>query len=102
MRRMWSVRNGLPGRNQHRRDVESDPRSQPGAACTIGGIRGRSSLWVAMAAIRTGLKVASAFDAATGERGLDAVGAAIRTATGAPGPLVSHRSMPRAGAKITP
>ena len=57
---------------------------------------------VAMAAVRTGLKVASAFDAATGERGLDAVGAAIRTATGGRGPLVSHRSIPKAGANLRP
>jgi D-lactate dehydrogenase len=46
--------------------------------------------------------VASAFDAATGERGLDAVGAAIRTATGGRGPLVSHRSIPKAGANLRP
>jgi D-lactate dehydrogenase len=57
---------------------------------------------VAMAAVRTGLNVASAFDLVTGERGLDAVGAIMRTATGGRGPLVSHRGMPRAGAKITP
>ena len=57
---------------------------------------------VAMAAVRTGLKVASAFDSITGERGLDAVGAIIRTATGGRGPLVSHRSIPRAGTTIRP
>jgi D-lactate dehydrogenase len=57
---------------------------------------------VAMAAMRTGLKVASAFDTATGEHGLDALGAFIRTATGGRGPLVSHRGMPRAGANVRP
>ena len=34
-----------PVGNQHRRDVEGDPRSQPGAARAIGGVRGRPSLW---------------------------------------------------------
>jgi D-lactate dehydrogenase len=57
---------------------------------------------LAMSAVRTGLKVASAFDAITGERGLDAVGAMIRTATGGRGPLVSRSSIPSAGTKIRP
>src|SRR6202790_5559921 len=57
---------------------------------------------LAMGSIRAGLKVASAFDTATGEHGLNALGAMIRTATGARGPLVSHRSIPRAGTKIRP
>jgi D-lactate dehydrogenase len=57
---------------------------------------------VATAAVRAGLKVASAFDAATGERGLDVLGATIRTATGGRGPLVSHRSIPRAAANVLP
>jgi D-lactate dehydrogenase len=56
---------------------------------------------VATAAVRTALNVASAFDLVTGERGLDALGAIMRTTTGGRGPLVSHRGMPRAGAKIT-
>jgi D-lactate dehydrogenase len=93
-------------------------------ACPVGintgamskAIRGRNQGWlaqsaaslagrhygVAMAAVRSGLRVASAFDTATGERGLDAVGAILRTATGARGPLVSRRSTPRAGANIRP
>jgi D-lactate dehydrogenase len=57
---------------------------------------------LAMGSIRAGLKVASAFDTATGEHGLNALGAIVRTATGARGPLVSHRSIPRAGTKIRP
>lgn len=57
---------------------------------------------VAMAAVRAGLNVASAFDSVTGKRGLDAIGSIMRTATGGDRPLVSHRIMPRAGTKIRP
>lgn len=57
---------------------------------------------LAMGSIRAGLTVASAFDTATGEHGLNALGAIVRTATGARGPLVSHRSIPKAGTKIRP
>jgi D-lactate dehydrogenase len=57
---------------------------------------------VAMAAVRTALNAASAFDLITGERGLDAVGAIMRTVTGGRGPMVSRRGLPKAGAKITP
>jgi D-lactate dehydrogenase len=57
---------------------------------------------VAMGSIRAGLKVASAFDTATGQHGLNALGAIMRTATRGRGPLVSHRSIPRAGTKIRP
>jgi D-lactate dehydrogenase len=57
---------------------------------------------VATAAVRAALNVASAFDLVTGERGLDAIGAIMRTVTGGGGPLLSHRGTPRAGAKITP
>ena len=45
LRRLRTVRNGLSGRNQHRRDVEGDPRPQPGTARAVGGVRGRPSLW---------------------------------------------------------
>jgi D-lactate dehydrogenase len=55
---------------------------------------------IAMGAIRAGLKVASALDAATGERGLNALGAMMRTITGAHGPAVSRLGIPRAGSKI--
>ena len=91
-------------------------------ACPVGintgamskAIRGHNQGWLtqsaasvaghhygaAMATVRTGLNVASAFDSVTGERGLDAIGALMRTVTGGRGPLVSHRGMPSAGAKI--
>ena len=55
---------------------------------------------VAMGAIRTGLKAASTFDAVTGGRGLDAIGAMMRTATGDRAPLFSHQAIPRAGTNI--
>jgi D-lactate dehydrogenase len=79
----------IRGRNQGRL-VQS-------AASVVGRHYGHAT-----AAVRAGLNVASAFDLVTGERGLDAIGAIMRTATGGGGPLVSHRAMPRAGAKITP
>jgi D-lactate dehydrogenase len=57
---------------------------------------------VAMTVVRSGLRMASAFDTVTGEHGLDTVGAIMRTAKGGHGPLVSHRSLPRAGANVRP
>ena len=74
-------------------------RNQPPLAQSAASLAGRH-YGVAMAAVRTGLKVASAFDSVTAERGLDAVGAIMRTATGGRGPLVSHRNLPRAGAIV--
>ncbi|MGB6395360.1 MAG: FAD-binding and (Fe-S)-binding domain-containing protein [Bradyrhizobium sp.] len=76
-------------------------RNQGPLAQSVASVAGRH-YGVAMAAVRSGLKVASAFDSVTGERGLDAIGAIMRTATGGDGPLVSHRTMPRAGTKIRP
>ena len=76
-------------------------RNQGPLARSVASVAGRH-YGAAMAAVRAGLNVASAFDLVTGECGLDAIGAVMRTATGGRGPLVSHRGMPRAGAKITP
>jgi D-lactate dehydrogenase len=76
-------------------------RNQGPLAHSVASVAGRH-YGVAMAAVRSGLKVASAFDSVTGERGLDVVGAIMRTATVGHGPLVSHRVMPRAGTKIRP
>ncbi|MFY9955323.1 FAD-binding and (Fe-S)-binding domain-containing protein, partial [Bradyrhizobium sp.] len=76
-------------------------RNQGPLAHSVASVAGRH-YGVAMAAVRSGLKVASAFDSVTGERGLDIVGAITRTATMGHAPLVSHRVMPRAGTKIRP
>jgi D-lactate dehydrogenase len=76
-------------------------RNQGPLARSAASVAGRH-YGVAMAAVRAGLGVASAFDSITGERGLDAVGAILRTATRGRGPLVSRDSLPRAGAKIGP
>jgi D-lactate dehydrogenase len=53
----------------------------------------------AVGAVRSGLAVASAFDAVTGGYGLDAMGALVRTATGGRAPPVSRRVVPRPGSR---
>lgn len=55
---------------------------------------------VAISVVRGGLKAASAFEFITGERGLDVVGALMRTASGSRGPLISRRSTPTAGTNV--
>jgi len=57
---------------------------------------------LALGGVRAGLRAASAFDTATAGRGLDAVGALIRTATRGGGPVLSRRATPKAGAHIRP
>jgi D-lactate dehydrogenase len=56
----------------------------------------------AMGAMRLGLKAASVLETATGGRGLDAIGAALRAAGGDGAPRVSRRALPNAGANIRP
>ena len=50
--------------------------------------------------VRGGLAAASAFDGLTGKRGLDALGALMKTVAGEHAPLVSHRGTPTAGANV--
>ena len=76
-------------------------RNQGPLARSAASVAGRH-YGAAMAAVRAGLKIASAFDKVTGERGLDAVGAILRTATRGRGPQLSRSGLPRAGAKIPP